>query len=157
METSADKVDALLMVDNSLGMADKQRCWRLPFRGWSKRLTNPDRANYDQNPSDSRAEAPGAPCPAGFSREFRAIDDLHVGVVSSSLGGHGADQCSPEEGSTWNPQKNDAGHLLGSVREGLPQAGSGFLAWNPSGKLPWGDTDRAALIANSPRHVDRGR
>src|SRR5580698_5768992 len=49
---------------------------------------------------------PADPCPVG-QREFQPVTDMHVGVISTSLGGHGADICSPAQPG-WNPTEDDA-------------------------------------------------
>src|SRR5690606_32795577 len=104
----------------------------------------------DGNTSDN----PGT-CPVGTAPEFRPVDDIHIGVITSSLGGHGLEGvCSRTE-----PEKNndDRGRLLPSVRAGLadtsPSGTAGFLTWN--GAQP--GEDRAALVdalvANFTDHV----
>lgn len=110
---SSDKLDILLMVDNSRSMADKQA---LLASGVSEML-------------------------AHFTGTIR---DIHIGVVSSSLGGHGADAC------TTGPTENDRGHLLARTLPGDPAVatwdGRGFLAWDPlSSKTPPGSADEQGL------------
>jgi len=58
---------------------------------------------------------------------------MHVGVITSSIGGHGADQCSPLEGSTFNPTKDDKAHLITRGASGTVPTyqGLGFLKWDP--------------------------
>ena len=60
-----------------------------------------------------------------------SADDIHVGVITSSLGSHGAagakDVCVSAE-------DNDHAHLIGALRPGLTTFNnSGFLAWGPAG------------------------
>jgi hypothetical protein len=88
--THVDKVDLLLMIDNSASMADKfgELGRRLP--SLLKALTNPD-----VDPATGRLPL--------------AVSDLHVGVVTSSLGGHGTSLCDP---SKYGPHVDDHGHLL---------------------------------------------
>ena len=98
--TALHKLDLLLMVDNSLDMSEKQRLLKDAV-GW---LLGP--------------EGP-----------LRSADDVHVGVITSSLGSHGAvgakDVCVSVE-------DNDHAHLLGSLRPGLVSFdANGFLAWGP--------------------------
>ncbi len=33
--------------------------------------------------------------PSGLEREFEPVLDIHIGIISSSLGGHGSDACAP--------------------------------------------------------------
>jgi hypothetical protein len=98
------------------------------------------------------------PCPSGSVRAHLAVNDIHIGVVSSSLGGYGADACPDQENNTCAPDpnftNNDKGHLLS--RETACGGGSiptyqnmGFLAWDPTAKLnPPGESDLATLIDN---------
>ncbi len=90
-----------------------------------------------------RRADPNTACAAGFEREFQAIKDIHIGVVTSSLGGHGATICSPDDVNGFNPTEDDKGHLLGLTRPGLTTyAGQGFLAWDPAAKYsPAGTAD----------------
>ncbi len=87
------------------------------------------------------------PCPDG-QREFQPVQDVHIAVVTSSLGGHGADTCSPAS-ADWNTTQNDAGHLITRGPGGATVAtyqGQGFLAWDPAQKLsPPGESDIGAL------------
>src|SRR3989442_536436 len=54
------------------------------------------------------------------------LKDMHVAVVTSSLGSHGGNGCD----SAKHP--DDLGQALGSVRSGLKSwNGTGFLAWDP--------------------------
>jgi hypothetical protein len=67
-------------------------------------------------------------CPPGSEPAFQPITDMHIGVISSSLGGMGSSTCADAP----NHHYDDKGHLLargtaGDVADGkLP-----FLAWYP--------------------------
>lgn len=113
----SDKLDLLLMIDNSISMADKQQLLSDAVPALVKRLVTP------------------VIDPATGKPQFKAIEDIHIGIVSSSLGGHGGDQCK-ENGPAFNPTQNDNAHLIGSVRPSAnlqTYAGLGFLWWDPSG------------------------
>ncbi len=104
------KLDVLLMVDNSRNMLEKQRL-----------LT--DALTWLLGTNGPKLSA----------------DDIHIGVVTSSLGAHGAtgtkDVCVQAEA-------DDHAHLLGQARPNLTTfQNSGFLAWGPSG-----DPDKNAVI-----------
>jgi hypothetical protein len=95
------KLDLLLMLDNSRNTAEKQRILK-------------DAVQWLLTPGAGPA---------------LAADDIHVGVVTSSLGSHGApgakDVCVV-------PSDDDHARLLGSIRPGLVTFNnSGFLAWGP--------------------------
>jgi hypothetical protein len=80
----------------------------------------------------------------GFDREFKAVVDINVGIISSSLGADGADQCADNDAMRNN---NDKGHLITRATMGTTTyQGKGFLAWDPDKKrTPPGITDPAAL------------
>jgi hypothetical protein len=128
-----DKADLLFVIDNSISMADKQAIFRDAVPQLVNRLITPQ---VD---------------PAMGSPEFKPVVDLHIGIVSSSLGGHGADFCSPTGDPNWNPTKDDHGRLIGApgMRAGAPPTfqNLGFLAWDPTNKYG-GEASAAALISN---------
>ena len=136
------KVDLLFMVDNSIGMADKQALFTEAIPALVQRLVSPrcvdatdGTPNRDGTPAD-----PTASCPASFVREFAPIRDVHVGVITSSIGGHGAALCNGADTSApaiENEEQNDHGYLVG-VRPryqnppgGFPADSAGFLDFSP--------------------------
>jgi len=96
--TRVDKVDLLLVVDNSLSMGDKQQKLAQEMPALIKALTNPD--------IDPKTGKP----------KWKPIADLHVGVISTSLGSHGTSACDPRVTNTHN---DDRGHLLPREGEGV--------------------------------------
>ncbi len=140
--TKTNKVDLLFSIDNSRSMAEKQAILALTVDDLVASLVNPTCvdaaglavANQPANGSDA--------CPAGSQRVFAPVTDLHIGIVSSSIGGHGADSCPNSDMSTKecqpgvNTTNNDKGRLLSRLDQcGGTQAptydGKGFLAWDP--------------------------
>lgn len=117
------RLDLLLMIDNSLSMSGKQRLLADSIPPLLSRLTSP----VCRDAQDRIVGAP--PCPPSALPEFRALEDIHIGVITSSLGHHGSnDLCSADEGAT----KDDRAQLLPSVRAGLSSWNNqGFLAWDP--------------------------
>lgn len=100
------KIDLLFMIDNSQSMADKQALLADAVPALVRRLVAPRCV-------DETSGAPlgtNHPCAVG-APEFRPVTDIHVGVLSSSLGGHGSDICTPKW-QKWNPTQDQAGHLL---------------------------------------------
>ena len=87
-QQAIDKVDLLFAIDNSQSMGDKQALLASAVPQLVRRLVVP-RCTNTAGDVRERAAATEA-CPAGFAPEFRAVDDIHVAVISSSLGGHGA-------------------------------------------------------------------
>jgi hypothetical protein len=125
-QNQVDKIDLLFMIDNSLSMADKQAFLREAMPGLLRRLVEPDCVDGNGNTRDRAAGL----CPAGTQPEFTPITDIHIGVVTSSLGARGM-PCNP--GGQPTPVENDNGHLVGSTRGAMQTyAGLGFLAWDSS-------------------------
>src|SRR5262249_38349754 len=114
-----DKVDLVLVVDNSTSMADKQRLFALAIPELLQDLTNPPCvALTTGQPIAQQPTGPLDACPAGSKRVIPPVTDMHVGLLSSSLGSFGADGCpdkSPVSCSvgTVDPTPNDDhGHLV---------------------------------------------
>ncbi|MFI5300294.1 MAG: hypothetical protein ACHREM_19570 [Polyangiales bacterium] len=101
--SAPSKVDLLLMIDNSSSMADKQSELTRRVPALVQLLTHPPTVS-------------GGPAPL-------AIPDIHVGVITSSLGSYGTDAC--DETIPGN-EYNDHGHLL--PRSAAEASGSGFSA-----------------------------
>jgi hypothetical protein len=143
-EGSADKVDLLFAIDNSASMGDKQSLLAAAVPTLIGRLLNPDCVDQTTGahvPGDNLGPSQCASIP-NTKPEFAPVHDLHVGIVSSSLGGGGSpDVCVPSGNDTTH--QDDHGHLLnrtwggtteGSIQNAKPLDGSGgnFLAWLPS-------------------------
>jgi hypothetical protein len=146
----ATKVDVLLVVDNSrnLEVAHQALAETVPYL--IDRLLNPACVNGLGNVV-GQPSTPGASCVVGV-RDFTPLTDLHLGMITTSLGGHGADLCSPAS-PAFQPTQNDAAHLInraeggsGSVPTYLNQ---GFLAWDPGAALtPPGEASAPSLTAS---------
>ena len=156
----SDKIDVVFVVDNSASMGTKQDLLRSAIPDFLDRLLIPACVS----PDDSKLEAPrvnGMTCPPGFVDKVKPVVDLHVGVITSSLGGGGSDTCDPNahilasEAPTlvnFNRHNDDRAHLINRKKpdpsnpppNGIedPVAGAlpaNFLAWLPStkgGQLP---------------------
>jgi hypothetical protein len=128
---SIEKVDVLFDVDNSASMGDKQNYLTAAIPDLINRLLNPncvDASNVSHGPSSNGV------CASGWSLEFPPVHDLHLGVVTSSLGARGGNACNPIA-MALPPFQNvlahndDQGHLVnrtltyavggGSVTEGI--------------------------------------
>jgi hypothetical protein len=125
-QSAVDKIDLLFVVDNSVSMADKQEILALALPDLVERLVDP----VCVASSGETVTATLGVCPQGYAREFEPVDDIHVGVITSSLGGFGAalDCTRADEGET------DNAHLLGSLpRVQALGATAPFLRWCPPG------------------------
>jgi hypothetical protein len=143
----SDKLDLLLVVDNSknLDLAHALLADTVPYL--LDRLTRPACVNGLGNVVDG-ASGPTDECETG-RRDFAPLTDIHIGVISTSLGGHGADICSPQSGA-FNPTQDDAAHLLDRGPSGIVPTydGKGFLAWDPGQtKVPPGDADITSVAS----------
>ena len=125
---AVDKMDVLFAIDDSASMGDKQDLLAAAIPTFFNRLLNPDcvDGSGDHQPGDDAA------CKTipGTKPEFPPVHDLHVGIVSSSLGGGGSpDVCTAQTADR-------KGHLLNqpAVKNAQPVDGSGgnFLAWLPA-------------------------
>lgn len=139
----SDKLDLLLMIDNSVSMADKQQMLRAAVPDLVGRLVNPacvdlmGQAHLDVTPASVEDS-----CPQGLHREFEPINDINIAVVTSSLGAFGSTSGACENSDNFD-QKEDMAHLVGS----LPRAtialdsnpvvdaqGFGILEWRGTGR-----------------------
>ena len=143
---TSDKLDILFVIDNSgtTGPAQQKLAATVPYL--LDRLTHPACVNGYGQTVDTPA-TDDAPCETGV-RDFAPMQNIHIAVISSSLGGHGADICSPSAAS-FHPQQNDAAHLLTRDSAGgvVPSYNDlGFLVWDPQAShAPPGDNDVSAL------------
>jgi hypothetical protein len=131
-----DKVDLLFMIDNSALMGDKQKLLAQAVPDLIARLVAPN--CVDANGNVTGSSAPDGSCIAG-NAEFSPVHDMHIGIVTSSLGGRGGNQCDPATANPTNPylsaHKDDRGELInrGGANE-TPVANAGylnFLSWLP--------------------------
>jgi len=132
-----DKIDLLFMIDNSASMGDKQRILAQAVPDLLTRLTTPRCIDVGSRAAVARDPATGQ-CPDGSEPEFEPVTDIHIGVISSSIGGHGSDACAPGTFYGYNPTQEDMSHLL-TRGKSQPQVdtyqGKGYLQWDPEQKL----------------------
>lgn len=164
--SAVDKIDVLFMIDNSVSMADKQQVLAEAVPDLVNRLVKPQcvAPGPDGKPAPVPADASGN-CPAGSAPEFSPIKDIHIGVVTSSMGAHGSDYCvsidpaKPGQDRTSNFTQDDKARLISRGPRtdpnnvSFPQVATyeslGFLAWDPDQKLkPPGEGDAAKLVDN---------
>ena len=136
-QSRVDKIDLLLAVDNSLSMADKQQILAEAVPDLVESLVNPRCLDASGSPAPTQPKSPVEVCPKGSRREFAPVLDIHIGIISSSLGDYGGQACSFDKPDF---DGNDKAHLI--HRSAAHGAGdvptynnSGFLAWDPLQKL----------------------
>ena len=142
VQTAVDKIDLLFMVDGSVSMSDKQAILKAAVPVLVSRLVSP--ICVDSNGKSTGETSVNGKCSKvpGSGAEFSPIGDIHIGIVSSNLGSHGATICDPQA------HPDDKAHLIASVRDGIPSwQNQGFLAWDASGKAntPSGEMNASKL------------
>ena len=150
-QNGIDKVDILFDIDNSASMGDKQTYLIQAIPQMVARLVTPQcLSNLSKAPTGTNADPLTGGCPSGSTPEFSAVHDMHIGVVTSSLGNRGGDACPAttimsQSGVTVNAFKDDQGHLINrtttkaapngsgpALGEASVSEGGGFLAWFPT-------------------------
>ncbi|HLV66382.1 MAG TPA: hypothetical protein VKY73_11250 [Polyangiaceae bacterium] len=152
-QTAVDKIDLLFMIDNSISMADKQEILRDAVPVLVERLIAP--ACVDANGNPTGGNATNGQCAQG-EPEFSPIQDIHIGIVTSSIGDNGGDTClpriQPPNDTNPNYSEDDQAHLLGT--EGLRPVP--LPSWNRMGFLAW-DPDTQRPRNNPPGITQRGQ
>jgi len=136
--TKIDKIDVIFMIDNSASMADKQQVLAAAVPQLLTRLTTPDCID-PKNPLNAPEIVgdPTSPCKTpGYIREFSPVNDIHIGVVTSSLGDVGGTLCDPTDKLALvpkpKPELDDRGWLLGSLARTSGTLPSSYLTWSQS-------------------------
>jgi len=147
-QTSVDKIDMLLMIDNSSSMADKQAVLAAAVPDLVTGILNPKCVDPSGQAVPNQPAGPTQDCPQGSQREFPPVLDIHVGIITSSLGTFGAFACSDPSVAVCS-DLDDHAHLVTRTTPCDPSKGDvptyqseGFLAWDPKG------TDKPAGIAD---------
>jgi hypothetical protein len=156
-QTGVDKIDLLFMIDNSISMSDKQQILAEAVPVLVQRLIQPTCVDADGNPG---MQAANGNCQAGFSPEFKPIKNIHIGVITSSLGDHGsADVCSDAQNADNVANGyaasfyNDLAQLMPSIRTVNPTTMQPLVSWNNTGFLVW-DPRVQADVLPSDRHTN---
>lgn len=146
-----NRLDLLMMIDNSISMGDKQHLLADAMLHLVSRLVQPRCLDEQGVATGLQATAAGV-CPKGSQPEFLPFNDIHAAVVTSSLGSHGA--AGPKDVCV-SADDDDHGQLLGIIRPALPSWDQkGFLAWDPKQMLtPVGIADPAVFAAGLAQTV----
>ena len=83
---SVDKLDLLFMIDNSASMGDKQTLLAQAVPDMIIRLVSPNCVDTNGN---TIGPSTNGMCQSG-KIEFPPVHDMHIGIITSSLGGRGA-------------------------------------------------------------------
>jgi hypothetical protein len=131
-QTGVDKIDLLFMIDNSISMADKQRILAEAVPVLVNRLITPVCVDDEGNTVGPQ------PCQGGSAPEFKAVQDIHIGIVTSSIGDHGSNDVCSAGSATAENTYNDLAQLVPTVR---PNANPPLTSWNNQGFLVWDPRD----------------
>lgn len=133
------KLDLLLVVDNSASMRDKAVLLAESVREMLRKLVDPPCVTDDGQEVNKKEDA----CPAGSAPPHPPLNDIHVGVLTTSLGGYGAEQpCAVDPENPNTAANDDSAHLVGSLARANGAGGGDFVEWAP------GDTDLATFQTN---------
>lgn len=147
-QARADRIDLLFVIDDSGSMSDKQALLVEAVPDMLARLTRPRCVDASGQAVAVQPGDPEAPCPLGSAREFNRVQDMHVGVVTSSVATQGG--CMIGFGTPGR------GHLV-PPDPAYAYAGQPFIAWDPEGvKDPPGLADPARLQAALSDLIARG-
>jgi len=145
----ANKVDILFSIDNSASMGDKQDYLRAAVPDLINQLINP--SCVDAASGAVVGVSSSGQCAQG-TLAFAPVHDMHIGIVSSSLGSRLGDACTPTA-MALAPFNNllahndDQAHLLnrtltyaasgasateGTVADAAPVPADQFLYWYPA-------------------------
>lgn len=130
-QQKSHQLDVLFVVDNSVSMADKQGVFSASLPLFLMRLANPRCLDAQGQAVAVQPPTGSVPCISG-TREHAPVTDLHVGVITTSLGSRGGTVCavpvSPDD------HLDDRGELVPAVRTGIPSYQSqGFSSFDTSG------------------------
>jgi len=149
-------IDLLFVVDNSISMADKQALLRQAVPLMMARLITPDCVDgNERHPSDGQNCASYG---TTFFPEFQSVSDIHIGVITSSIGGFGSPFC--KDPVNW-PDELDKSRLIPKVRETVAATGEpvpdptglGFLTWTGADNAADAEAQKAALQNDLALHV----
>lgn len=136
-----DKVDLLFVVDNSISMREKQEVLAASIRKVVTEITEPPCVDEDGHRVAAQPADPAGACPAASHRAALPVEDLHIGVISSSLYG-----CDMNAGVG----QDDFARLRSITGDGAvvpTYQDLGFLAWDPRQELsPPGEANLDALV-----------
>ena len=143
-QQTSDKLDVLFVVDNSVSMADKQNILRSSLPNFVNRLVNPLCVDAQGKATANQPSSGTAACTLG-KRELTPVSDLHLGVITTSIGAHGGSVCATPTSA--NDHLDDQAELLPSHRDNLASyQGSGYLSFDTTGQT--GVTDVGSVITD---------
>jgi len=135
-------------------MADKQGVLEASLPNFVGRLVNPLCVDALGVPTATQPASGAAACASG-TRELTPVTDLHLGVITTSIGSHGGTVCTT---GAAGDHLDDQAQLVPSKRDGVPSFNaSGFLSYDSTGKAGVKDvgsviTDLTATVVAAGEH-----
>ncbi len=119
----SNKIDVLFVVDNSVSMDDEHKHLIPSAKRLFENLANPPCTSD----TGQQVASTDGNCPDGYTIAFSPRRDMHVGVITTSIGGRGSNQCQRDLAPyNWD----DRAYLLPKVRPNLVDPnGNGILSW----------------------------
>ncbi len=139
VNAAVDKIDILFVIDNSGSMADKQVVLKQALPRLLNRLVAP----WCEDDAGSLVPSSAGACPEGTAPEFNAIGDMHIAVITSSLGVQGGNGAFCDRRQDAHESNNDHAYLLPLARSTAIPGAEGitdFLRWGPKPDLAQVDT-----------------
>jgi hypothetical protein len=141
------QLDVLFVVDNSANMADKQAVLAKSVPVFVQHLVNPPCLDAQGKPVAVQPASGAAACGSG-TRQFTPVTDLHLGVITTSLGSHGGVVCSTPGAGETDSHLDDQAELIPSKRTAVASyMSSGFASFDAAGKT--GDLDANAVATQT--------
>jgi hypothetical protein len=154
---TVDKLDILFMIDNSASMGDKQALLALAVPDMINRLVSPNCVDAATGMTTLGPSTAGS-CAAfpNSKLEFPPVHDMHLGIVTSSLGSRGGDECPDNTMSMVTgtlAHDNDMGELIarGGVAGDPTMETTVADAANDNNFLAWYPTNPLNPPANAPK------
>ena len=142
-QQQSSQLDVLFVIDNSGSMDDKAAVLVQSVPGFITQLVNPPCVDDSGIPTAMQPASGAEPCAIG-RRERPPVRDMHVGVITSSLGNHGGSLCTVPASGEVDPHLDDQAELIPSKRTGVPSyLDSGFASWDATGVA--GDSDESVV------------
>jgi hypothetical protein len=157
IQKTSDKLDVLFVIDNSVSMADKQNILKSSMPSFVNRLLNPLCVDAQGKPSAVQPASGGLACASG-TRELKPVTNLHLGVITTSLGAHGGTTNSVCSSGQVGDTLDDKAELIAIHRDGVASyMGAGYLSFDSTGLAGVSNvasliTDLQAMISAAGEH-----
>ncbi|MEO6601478.1 MAG: hypothetical protein ABIQ16_16495 [Polyangiaceae bacterium] len=155
-QKTSDKLDVLFVIDNSVSMADKQNILKSSMPSFVNRLVNPLCVDAQGKPTAVQPASGALACVSG-TRELKPVTNLHLGVITTSLGAHGGTTGVCTTGQVGDTL-DDKAELITTHRDNIASyLGSGYLSFDSAGQVGVSNvtsliTDLQAMISAAGEH-----